>query len=101
MAAEKVRSDYEGLKDVADKFLMCSDIYSLSTQQNLSNKMDKLRGGDWVGKGADKFYAEMDGSVFPTLKRLTSALDKAGRVTGKIAQIMKQAEGDASGCFKL
>ncbi len=36
-----------------------------------------LQNGDWVGKGADTFYQEMNGSVLLTLKRLVSALEKA------------------------
>jgi WXG100 family type VII secretion target len=100
MGAPKVRSDYQGLRQIASLFGRQADA-SRQTTSNLKNRMEKLRGGDWVGKGANKFYGEMDSSVLPTITRLVAAMDKASSITDKIAKIMKQAEDDSSACFKL
>ncbi len=99
MPAPRIRADHDALSKVAGQFSQQSDQVSQMTQK-LKQKKEVLQGKDWVGKGADKFYAEMDGSVFPSLNRLARALDRAGRITSKISKIMKQAEDDASSLFK-
>lgn len=99
MPAEKVRSDFDQLKSIAGQFNSASET-TKGTLQSLSSKMETLRSKDWVGKGATKFYNEMDSSVIPSLKRLEKAMGSAGRITNQIAKTMKQAEDDAAGCFK-
>ncbi len=99
MPAPKVRSDHDALKNLAGKFGQQAEA-SRQLISNLKSKVDTLRGKDWVGKGADKFYAEMDSAVFPSLNRLSKSMDSAQRVTLKISQIMKQAEDDAAALFK-
>ncbi len=99
MPAPKVRSDHDGLKNIAGKFGQQAEA-SRQMSQNLKSKMDVLRGKDWVGKGADKFYGEMDSAVFPSLNRFSKSMDSAQRVTLKISQIMKQAEDDATALFR-
>lgn len=99
MPAPKVRSDHDALKTLAGKFGQQAES-SRQMTQNLKSKMDVLRGKDWVGKGADKFYAEMDSALFPSLTRLSKSMDSAKSITLKISQIMKQAEDDAAALFK-
>src|SRR5688572_27068237 len=99
MPVGKVRSDHDALKNVSSSFKQNAET-TKQTTQNLKSKMEVLRGKDWVGKGAAKFYQEMDSSVFPSLKRLSVALDKSSQLTLKISQIMKQAEDDAAALFK-
>ena len=100
MAAEHVRSDFDQLKSIAGQFRSASETINGMTN-NLKGKVETLRGGDWVGKGATKFYGEIDGSVMPSLKRLTNALNEASRITNQIAQIMKQTEDETSALFRV
>jgi hypothetical protein len=58
--------------------------------------MGNLQGGDWIGKGATAFYREMDGDVLPALKRLSSAMETANRVTRQISQIMTHTDEEIS-----
>src|SRR5262245_21312902 len=95
MTASKVRTDYEGLKQIAQTFSQQADATRQSLQQ-IRQAMDTLQQGDWIGKGADKFYAEMTTAVLPSVTRLQSALENAARVTNQISKVMKQAEDDAS-----
>ena len=55
-----------------------------------------LEGGDWMGQGANAFYAEMNGAVLPSLIRLTRALADAQRVTIQISREIKAAEDAAA-----
>jgi WXG100 family type VII secretion target len=99
MPAPRVRSDHDALKQIAQQFGQQAES-TQKTQQNLKSRMETLRGKDWVGKGATKFYNEMDSSLFPTLKRLEKAMGSAQKTTLRISQIMKQAEDDATSLFK-
>jgi WXG100 family type VII secretion target len=99
MPAAKVRADYEQLAEIARRFGGQAD----STQvmlQSLKRQMQVLEGGDWVGRSADKFYAEMNSSLLPTVQRLTDALSRARQVTQQISKIMKDAEDAAAALFK-
>jgi WXG100 family type VII secretion target len=100
MTTPKVRADHEALKSIAQSFSAQADQTKQMTQ-NLKSKMGTLEGGDWVGKGATKFYNEMNSSVFPSLNRLSSALDQASAVTKKISQLMRQTEDEAAKIFVL
>ncbi|MEO6060767.1 MAG: WXG100 family type VII secretion target, partial [Thermoflexales bacterium] len=96
MAAPKIRSDYDQLNQIGQRFGQEGE----STRQliqSLRQNLDTLRGGDWIGPGATAFYSEMDGSVMPSLKRLAAAMDAAKQASGQVRQLMQQAEGEASG----
>src|SRR3990170_176335 len=76
MSAPRVRADYDQLARIAAAF----DRQSSETQRllkDITQKAQTLENGDWVGRGADAFYREMDSQVLPSLKRLASALDEA------------------------
>jgi len=99
MPAPRVRSDFDALQRISGQFKGQADTIR-QMQKALKDKMQVLQGKDWVGKGADKFYGEMNGSLLPAVQRLATALDSAARVTTKISQVMKQAEDDAATLFK-
>jgi WXG100 family type VII secretion target len=99
MSAPKVRGDYEALAQIAQTFGQAAD-QSRQTLQNLQSQMNTLQQGDWVGKSADKFYAEMNSAMLPTMKRLVSALERARSVTQQISRVIKQAEDDSAALFK-
>jgi len=100
MSAAKVRSDFDQLNNIAGTFSSQSDAIS-QMNRNLKGKMEQLRSGHWVGKGATKFYNEMDSSVMPSLQRLQNALTQASGTTRKIAQLMKQAEDESARIFVI
>src|SRR3972149_6588647 len=100
MTISSVRGDYEELAMIAQTLSRQAE----STRQTLGalqKNMNTLQGGDWVSKGADAFYAEMNTAVLPAMKRLVAALNEAASTTTKISRIMKRAEDDAAALFKL
>jgi WXG100 family type VII secretion target len=100
MPSIKVRSDYDQLKQISSSFSQANSAVA-GVNKRLSSAMDQLKRGDWIGKGAKKFYAEMDSDVMPSMKRLEKAMARAAKVTADIAKLMKQAEDDSSSIFKL
>ncbi|MBX7214435.1 MAG: WXG100 family type VII secretion target [Thermoflexales bacterium] len=95
-----VRSNHDELKTIASKFSSEAEAVN-QMNQNLNSNIETLKGGDWIGQGAKAFYAEMDGQVMPSLKRLASALGEAAKVTNQISQTMQNAENEASGSLRM
>lgn len=95
MPSSVVRADYDALRSLAQSFGKNAS-EARQAYQRLRSQMDTLQGGDWMGTGASAFYAEMNGSVLPTMGRLVKALDEAQRITLQISQIMKAAEDEAA-----
>lgn len=100
MPSERVRSDYDELKVVYDTFSQQSSAIA-SVNRKIKAAQGTLQGGDWIGKGADAFFKEMDGEVNPAMKRLEKALEKAAQVTIQASKTFKQAEDEASGKFRI
>jgi WXG100 family type VII secretion target len=100
MSAPTIRSDYDQLRSMAQSFRAQSENITKQTQALKAN-MDQLQSGDWIGKGAQAFYKEMGDTVMLTMQRLQRALAEASRITQQIAQVMKQAEDEASSCFHV
>jgi WXG100 family type VII secretion target len=100
MTAPVFRGEYDQLKSIAGTLKSQGDAIK-AMNQRIKSAQQTLEGGDWIGEGAKKFYAEMNGQVHPALQRLSNALSEAGRVTQQIAQVTKQAEDDSAGCFHL
>lgn len=95
MSAPRIRSDYEGLRRIAQVF--AQESASLGQAVNhLKSCKSTLERGDWIGQAAKAFNREMDEHVLPALQRLVAALDMASQSTRQISGLMKTAEGEAS-----
>jgi WXG100 family type VII secretion target len=95
MAVPIVRTDYDQLTTVAARFDQQADL-TRSLLQQLRQQQEALQAGDWLGTGAQAFYAEMNGQVVPTLNRLAKALETANQTTRQISLVMKAAEDEAA-----
>ena len=100
MPAPRFRGDYDSLTKIAQGFAQHASRAS-QTNRSLTQSMNTLKGGDWIGKGATAFYKEMEGEVMPAMIRLAKALEASDRVTRQIGKLIKQAEDDASRLFRL
>ncbi|MBI3361826.1 MAG: WXG100 family type VII secretion target, partial [Chloroflexi bacterium] len=92
--------NYAQLKNIQQFFSAQADFNAVQLSK-IKARVDTLRGGDWIGEGATKFYAEMNDQVMPSMKRMQRAWAEGARVIGQISAIMKAAEDAASGVFKL
>jgi len=96
--AEKIEADYAELQRMDGVFRKSSDEVDASYNQ-IKNQVDVLR-QTWTGRGADAFFQEMDRELMPALRKLSNAMEQGGSTTIAIANIVEQAEDDASGLFK-
>jgi len=97
--ADEIRADYEQLQEIVNRFNNQSHAIQ-DMLQRVRNSMDKLEDGGWIGRGSDAFFSEMNGEVLPATERLRQSLEEAAQATNRIAQIMRQAEEDASNPFQ-
>jgi WXG100 family type VII secretion target len=95
MARETTRGDYDELKSIQSKWQQTAEAIN-QMNSNLSSNIQTLEDGDWIGQGAKAFFAEMNSSVMPSLKRLQKALASAAKNTGSIAKEIKAAEDETS-----
>jgi WXG100 family type VII secretion target len=97
--ADEVKADYEQLEEVANKFSNQSEEIQQMLQL-VKNNMDKLE-PDWIGRGSEAFFSEMQSEVLPAVMRLQQALEEANRVTKEVVQTMQDAEEEASSPFRV
>ncbi len=99
MAAPRIRANYEQLRALAQQFGREAATTGLLIT-NLRRNLETLRGGDWIGKGANAFYAEMDGVMLPAMLRLQQALVEGERITLAVSTRMHTGERDAAAVLK-
>ncbi|MGD8621908.1 MAG: WXG100 family type VII secretion target [Anaerolineales bacterium] len=99
MVAPKIRVDYDGLAQIAKIFARHAE-QTRATLKRLSSKFETLDGGDWVGKGAQKFSSEMRSSVLPSVQGLSEVFDESSQVTNKIVDLMHQSDEEIARLFQ-
>lgn len=97
--ADEIKADYEQLEQVANKFSSQSEEIQQMLQQ-VKNGMEKLE-PDWIGRGSEAFFREMQGEILPAVQRLQQALEEANRVTKEIIETVQQAEDEAASPFRV
>ncbi len=97
--AGEVRAEYNQLGQVASRFMNQSN--AVQQMLNMINShVEVLEAGSWIGRGFDSFEREMNGEVIPAINRLIQALEEGNRATNQIANLMQQAEDEASAPFR-
>ena len=99
MAANRVRSQYDALEQIERSFTQ-EQAAIARIRGELERHKDVLEGGDWQGRSARAFYAEMNGSVMPAVKNLIRALEQSAQVTRRIRVRMSRAEADAANALR-
>lgn len=94
-----IRADYDQLAQIATRFGQEAQHIATVTK-DIRSMTSVLQNGDWVGQGANAFYAEMTADVLPSLARLAMALQSAQRTTLEIRATILQAERDAAAVLK-
>lgn len=96
--AEIVQYDYEQLNGIEKRFTDQAE-QARAVERKLTEQMEVLKGGAWIGPNADKFFEVMEGQLLPANKRLSDALDRASETTRHVAKMMHDAEEESKGFF--
>jgi WXG100 family type VII secretion target len=99
MSDAVVQAKYEELDALARRFGQRAQA-NQELQRRIRRNVDALRNGGWQGRGSAAFLGEMDGKIFPGLKRLGEALEKARSTTLELKAILQQAEEEAARVFQ-
>lgn len=99
MGADIIQANYEELETIATRFGHWADC-NVEMSGRVRQGIEKLRHGDWIGKGSEAFFKEMDGEVLPALNRLTLALQQSEDVVNEIIFILREAEEEAASVFR-
>jgi WXG100 family type VII secretion target len=97
MSAPLIRVDYEALNKMSQLCALRSD-ETREMLQTLRAAMDALD-GNWVGRGSNAFFSEMQSDILPATERLGSALESASSTITEVTRIMREAEEEAARPF--
>lgn len=100
MSTDIIQAHYEQLNAIADRFGQQAETIREMLDRTRRNA-DVLIKGDWEGNGIDAFSTEMDGTIYPALDRLISAMIQARSVTLEVKEIIWQAEQEAANPFRV
>jgi WXG100 family type VII secretion target len=100
MPSIKIKCNYDEAGQLVNIFKDQNSSVSAMTKKIQAAK-DELSGGQWVGKGAKAFFAEMDQKVLPALNKLSQALEGGSQNISKASQAMQQAEDDSKNLFNI
>jgi WXG100 family type VII secretion target len=93
-----IQSRYDDLDRVAARFGKASAA-NAELHRRITRCVEVLERGGWQGRGADAFFAEMRGTLYPAMQRLVKALDEGRTVTLEVKNIIKRAEEEAAALF--
>jgi len=97
--ADIVQARLDDLENLAMRFIQQSEC-----MQELCNAIVMTKNnleGEWIGRGANSFFQEMDQDVLPGVQRLVQALGEAGSQTNQICRILSQADEEAAAPFRV
>lgn len=100
MGAPKIQADYSSLEQISANFSKESD-QTRQLLQTVKSCVDALKGGGWIGKGANAYFNEQESMVFPEMQRLQNALAMASRSTRQISKIFQDAAQEAAGMLSF
>jgi WXG100 family type VII secretion target len=98
MPSKKIQLNRDNAPKLAQKFDEGSN-KSEAIHKNLLETVNQLKGGDWEGPNAKKFYEIMEGTLFPAHKRLTKALDEAGETLRQVNKMINDADEEMKTLF--
>jgi WXG100 family type VII secretion target len=98
MGNDIVQATYDQLEEISGKFQNESQSME-QMMSSIKNAMNTLK-TNWIGRGSDAFFAEMESEMLPAGQRLIEALHEGSAVTREISTAIRQAEEEASAPFK-
>jgi WXG100 family type VII secretion target len=93
-----IKLDFDAFKNIESSF-RAQEQATQATIGKLNSKIGQLRGGDWFGEGATKFFNEMDSQVMPSMKNLQKVLGEGDRVSKELEKIQHECETSITSLF--
>jgi WXG100 family type VII secretion target len=97
--APRIRAHYGDLGQARDAMHSEADTVVQMTA-HLKARIGDLHAKNWTGQGSDAFFREMEQTILPAMKRLSTALEQNGQVMGAISRIFQEADQDVVALFR-
>ena len=92
------RADYDRMPEISKRFER-EAVNVKHSIDSLKRTIEVLKGGDWIGEGANAFFREMESEVMPAMQRLSQALEMASGVIRAIERLLHETEQTIVGLF--
>lgn len=97
--ADRTECNYEEMQTISKQMASEADAIN-QFLTNTKNRVEHLHGGNWIGKGSDQFFTEMEGLILPSMGKLVNALHTASNTVTQIMTTYHEAENEAQNTFK-
>lgn len=96
--AGQIQINYEEMRGIIQK-MKGSQQEVEGIYRTIKQKVDELHRGQWIGKGSDAFFREMEEKVLPGLVKLAAAFGTAAEKAQKICDTVRQADESTKSFF--
>ena len=93
-----IKLDFDAFKNIEGSF-RAQETSTKETIGKLNKVIEQLRGGDWYGEGATKFFNEMDSQVMPSMKNLQNVMGEGDRISKEIEKTQHECESAITSLF--
>ena len=98
MAVLIIKLDFDAFKNIEGSF-RAQETSTKETIGKLNKVIEQLRGGDWYGEGATKFFNEVDSQVIPSMKNLQNVMGEGDRISKEIEKTQHECESAITSLF--
>ena len=93
-----IKLDFDAFKNIEGSF-RAQETATQGTVGKLNKVIEQLRGGDWYGEGATKFFNEVDSQVIPSMKNLQNVMGEGDRISKEIEKTQHECESAITSLF--
>jgi len=93
-----IKLDFDAFKNIEGSF-RAQETSTKETIGKLNKVIEQLRGGDWYGEGATKFFNEVDSQVIPSMKNLQNVMGEGDRISKEIEKTQHECESAITSLF--
>jgi len=98
MASNQVKVNYDEMRAIIQR-MKTEQAEVLNLLKNTKSQVDYLHGNQWIGRGSDKFFAEMEQRYLPALQKLANALGTGAEKAQKVIDTIRQADEGTKSLF--
>ena len=96
--ANQVQVNYDEMRNIVQR-MKSEQAEVLNLLKATKAQVDYIHGNQWIGKGSEKFFTEMEQRYLPALQRLANALGTAAEKADKVVDTIRQADEGTKSLF--
>lgn len=96
--ASQVQVNYDEMRSIIQR-MKSEQAEVLNLLKATKAQVDYIHGNQWIGRGSEKFFSEMEQRYLPGLQRLANALGTAAEKAQKVVDTIRQADEGTKSFF--